>query len=235
MSRTVPGEGQDFLGGLPGSDERCNKQSPSLRQNHDPLLRARQPLTPARGSERPRPPQRSALASGGEAGRGPLKAGINFVFPLTPLRIARPRVPSEGRGGRRGTPRGGASSGGAHGGRETFGGSHFLGRPGGGRCQMPGGRAEGGEAPAAVPPPAARRPFRPWARGRRERRRRREVPGPALPRLAVPLGASLRPAQGFPRGGRSSSGHSHGHPPFPSGSARGSGARVSWCRRRRRL
>lgn len=231
MSRTVPGEGQDFLGGLPGSDEQCNKQSHSLRQNHDPLLRARQPLTPARGSERPRPPQRSPLASGGEAGRGPPKAGINFVLPLTPLRIARPRAPTEGRGGRPGTPPGAASSGGAHGGRETFGGSHFLGRPGGGRCQMPGGRAEGGEAPAAVPPPAARRPFRPWARGRRERRRR-EVTGPALPRLAVPLAPSLRPAQGFPRGGGGSS-LSPSQPPFQSGSARGSGGRVRRCRCRR--
>lgn len=41
---------------------------------------------------------------------------------------------------------------GAQGGRETFGGSHFLAQPGGGRCQTPGGRSEGGEAPAATPP-----------------------------------------------------------------------------------
>lgn len=127
---------------------------------------------------------------------------------------------------------------GAQGGRETFGGSHFLAQPGGGRCQTPGGRSEGGEAPAATPPFALQdghlspRREAGGSGGREEAVRpgaaaeEGDRPGlPAAGRLAVPLALALRPTQGFPRG-------SSGYPPFQSRSARGSGGGV---RRRRRL
>lgn len=152
MSQPVPGEGQDFggVGGaaLSGGDEWCKKESHSLRQTHHPLLRPLQPLTPARGPEGPCGP----AAGGGEGGRGPRGRGLSSFYHRPSYRP--PPAPSQGRGGRQGAPRGAASSGGAHSGRETFGGSHFLARPGGGRgrCQMPGGRGKGGEAPAAIPP-----------------------------------------------------------------------------------
>lgn len=45
------------------------------------------------------PPQRSPPAGRGEGGKGPPAAGVNVVLPPTLLRIARPRAPSQGRGG----------------------------------------------------------------------------------------------------------------------------------------
>lgn len=64
MSKSVPGEGWDFLGGPPGRDERRSKRSHSLQQNRDP-----QPPGAPRGRGR-----RSA-AGGGESGRGPRGRG----------------------------------------------------------------------------------------------------------------------------------------------------------------
>lgn len=143
--RTSGGWGERHcLGVMSGARRRaahCGKPTIPSSGRCSPL----HPPGAPRGHVGPRPAE-------GRAVEAP-EAGDYLRF-TTDLRIARPPAPSQGRGGRRGAPRGAASSGGAHSGRETFGGSHFLARPGGGRgrCQMPGGRGKGGEAPAAIPP-----------------------------------------------------------------------------------
>lgn len=93
------------------------------------------------------------------------------------------------------------------------------------------GGGKAGKRQPHSPPPAARRPFKPWARGRRQRSLR-EVTDPARPSpaLPTPLAAgrpSLRPTQGFPRrGGPSPRQPQPRQPPFRAGSARGSGGGV---------
>lgn len=172
MSKPLPGKGQEFWGALPGSDEWCNKQSHSMRQNHDPLLRPPQPLTPAeapRGHVGPWPAE----------GRAVEAPAARVIFALPPTLHCVPPGPErhrrDGAGGgaypAAPLPPGvrGAAGKLSEGATSSPGPAGKGGEGGDVRCRE-GGVKAGKRQLQPPPPPAARRPFKPWARGWRERR-----------------------------------------------------------------